>query len=237
MSDDRQGLPVVSEMDVDKRVQIKICDATSPSQQAGVSSAGDLQVVISGEGSVGNTDQSTVGLVAATRGATPGRERLAEYPTTTAPQAGITCLDIALHDNSGNSFSSSNPLPVSIVSEGLGQIFHRYGTTASDIASGSSGSIEFSPGTSAGVDDIFSICRLSISSSSAYKVVFEKQTGASTWEAICVRFGSVSNPNVEVKFDKELKLLVNMKVRAYITNTDKGSKGFYFDAEGVLLGA
>jgi len=140
MADFESGLPIRSEADgTDERVQTKIVDASSPdTQQMEVDTDGNAHVEAHGNNPAGgdevlrmselgsasvdgvydgtnNSDPSQVGVVGMDRNASPADSQQTLRVTAKANAAGdVRALDIALHDEDGEPFSASNPLPITM---------------------------------------------------------------------------------------------------------------------------
>lgn len=229
MADVRDPLPVATEGEADGKVDIKICDADTPSQKVSVSD-GNLHAVTVGEGSVGNVIQSTVGVVTCSRGTDPDRERMSTHPTTVNNVVeNSTNLDVAIHHSNGDSITVAKPIPVIIVDDTSKSEEYKHLVTAAPLAKNASEDILHTNGAS----NLF-VSRLSASASSAFKVVFSRETAADVWEVLATRFASVANPNIDVHFDNPVLVAPTRKLKAAVTNTDGGTKDIYVDYEGQL---
>ena len=156
MSDYNSGLPIRSEADgADERVQVKIVDSSNPdTQQMTVDTDGNAHAEAHGNDPAGvdrvlrtseqghanvsglydvsnNTDPANIGVIAHSRSASPDDTQQTERITSIENSAGDTrALDIALHDESGEAYSFSNPLPV-FQTESEGDEIEDYQTSSS----------------------------------------------------------------------------------------------------------
>jgi hypothetical protein len=140
-TDFKSSLPVRSEADgADARVQVKVVDKTNPgTQQMIVDSDSNAHVEIHGNdplgvdrvarlaenGAVqsdgvydgtGNTKPSHQGVVLQERNAAAADSRQTMRPTAKrgSVDTDVVSADVALHDEHGNAYTPSNPLPVAI---------------------------------------------------------------------------------------------------------------------------
>jgi hypothetical protein len=145
MADFNSSLPVRSEADgTDARVQVKVVDKTNPgSQQMTVDTDGNAHIEVHGDKPGGtvdvvlrlselgapnadgfysgtdNTKPSSSGVIGHTRAATPADSDSIKKITAITSST-VHALDVSIHDESGNAYSNSNPLPVTFTaSEGV----------------------------------------------------------------------------------------------------------------------
>lgn len=140
MADYKSSLPVRTEVDPDEKLQTRLVDGSDPLLMAQIDSDKNLHVEIHGNKVGGTTDivqtfneegydiidgvynlttnskPSSAGVIASSRGAstdeTTQTKRVTAVTDPSSPYA--TCLDVALHDEDGKAFSTTNPIPVFI---------------------------------------------------------------------------------------------------------------------------
>lgn len=238
MSDFNSSLPVRTEAAGD--VIAKIADASTPSQQLAVDSSGkittklndgsgtsltstlvnskqSLDVTASSEG----TDGSAVPFGTLQVGGTDGTNLQALSVDSNGQ------LNINLHDASGNAFTDSNPLPVSISDTIAGATEVLDYKTAASVASNASDTHTYTVTSS----KTLKLQKISASASGRIKV--EIQLGTIGSEATkVVLFNSTANPNVEYSFNAPQSVPDTDDVLVIITNLDKQSEDVYSTIEG-----
>lgn len=141
-TDIKKGLPVRTENDADHYVRVKIFDAVSGVNAGTVDTDNNLHVEMHGNDPAGddrvvrtselgaltpdgfyhvsnNTIPGNIGLIAHARNATPGLAQQIFRPTGVQGTAlnTVHALDMSMHDENGDAYSQTNPLPVIPVSE------------------------------------------------------------------------------------------------------------------------
>lgn len=238
MSDQARSLPIRSEADgSDQRVHVKVVDGLLPSQRMKVDTDGnahfemhgndpsniDKVILTSETGAITtdgvynastNTVPSTVGLVTHTRSATPSVATQNKRPTSVSGSANRECLDVAIADESGVPFSSTNPLPITIVdSEGTEVNSHSVGVAVA--AAASYNNTYTAIGT-------FILTGWQASSSGKIKGELGIETGVGTgiFNNYFVEFNSVANPQIGRDLKEPIRVLAGIKVRIKATNTE-----------------
>lgn len=254
MADFDSQLPVRSEADGDGRVQTKLVDSTNPgSQQGEIDSDNNLHVEVNGDDPGGterilrlseqghasidgihdgtnNSDPSNIGLIAHSRAASPSDTEQTERLTSVIDSGGtIRALDIALHDESGNAYSSSNPLPVTI-SNTEGTLVHDYQTTAS-VAGGSSVQHDYtvSSSTTLSVEQVWATGSGKIK----LELQVEDSVGAGTYTTQAVGFNSTADPNINFALERPIEVSADVNVRVQLTNRDRQAQDLYSTLVGV----
>jgi len=252
MSDYDSSLPIRTEADVDERVQVKIVDATDPNIQQEVDSDGNSHVEAHGNDPGGldralrtselghasmdgeyhasnNTDPSNIGILAHVRNASPADSQQTERLTSVENVAGDTrSLDVSLHDEAGEPYSQTNPLPVAFA-ESEGDEIANYQTSAA-VASDAS------------VDHDYTVTAAKtflgrsawVSGSGKLKVELKLETAAASgvYNTVFVGFNSTGNPNVSLDIGT-LKQVTGAKVRISITNRDNQAQDLYSTLSGI----
>lgn len=250
MADYNSSLPVRTQVDPDERLQTKIVDATTPSQQMVVDTDSNAHVEVHGNDPAGvdrvlklsedgsldvdgvydvstNTEPANVGLVAAQRAASPGDSDQIER--LTAITSGSThALDISLHDEAGNAYSATNPLQV-VVIESEGVEINDYQTSAAVAAAAS-------------VDLDYTVTALktlqltqfhgAASGKAKFEVKIETGVGAGTYDTKFVFFNSTAAPCVDISLKDPISVAAGVKVRVTITNRDTQAQDVYSTVSG-----
>lgn len=255
--DFKSSLPIRSEADgADQRVQVKVVDATNPSTQQmivdadsnahvemhGNNPAGtDTVMRLSEEGApngdgvydvANNSKPASAGITAQTRNATAADSRQVERPTAKRGTVDTdqVSLDVSLHDELGNKYSATNPLPVAISDEEAGTAVHSYNETAAAIVPGGSQTIDY---TVAGTD--LSLKRIVCSASGRVKIEIFAGTAATPTQKYTL-FNSESNPSFALDIPKNFKVIVADIVRVKFTSLEPtGTTAFtgYATIEGM----
>ena len=250
-TDFRSSLPVLTEVDADSKVQIKIMDYADPTgsnKQAEVSDgnvhvyghgknpAGGEEIVLLSElgatvidgvyDGTNNTNPSNIGIIAHARGATPGdadqTKRLTSVTSGTA-----TSLDVSLHDHAGAAYGPSNPLYVNVTNGTSGTEVLEYHEFA-DIAS--NGTANWSLSATSG--NILSLQKLLISGSGAFKAVIAIGTTLSETTRM-VLFNSTAQPVQQYEFALPQNIADTESIKITVTNRDKSTQSIYATIEGV----
>lgn len=255
MSDYDSGLPIRSEADgTDERVQTKIVDSTNPdTQQMEVDTDNNAHVEAHGNDPAGvdrvirtseqgsteidgvydasnNTEPSNVGMIAQTRDVAPGDSKQTERLTSVENAAGtVRALDISLHDEDGEAYSDTNPMPVSI-EESEGDEICDYNTSAAVVKD-------------AVANHDYTVTALKtlvmqeawISGSGKLKVEVKLETAAASGIYVTkfVGFNSTANNNIRIPLQKIVKQVAGANVRITITNKDNQPQDLYSTLLGV----
>lgn len=163
------------------------------------------------------------------RAASPDDDDLVFKPTGVTSSS-THAIDISLHDESGNAYSGTNPLPVTLeASEGTEVC--DYNTTAA-VAKDATANHDYTV-TAA---KTFYGSSAWVSASGKIKVEFQVETApaAGTYNTEFVAFNSVSNPNIELPLDKICGVQVATAiVRIAITNIDNQAQDVYSTLAGI----
>lgn len=255
MSDYKSGLPVRSEADgTDERLQTKIVDATSPdTQQMEVDSDNNAHVEVHGNNpasgdevlrlseqghaaidglydGTNNTDPSNIAVIAHSRNATPGDTQATERLTSIEDSAGeVRALDISLHDEAGEPYSQTNPLPVSVEESEGDEVADP--DQATSIASDASSNHDYTV-TAA---KTLVIHRISCTASGRAKFELQVETGVATdtWTSIDWSFNSTANPNAPIIVDRKVTVAAGVRVRIVKTNRDNQPQDLYSTIYGI----
>ena len=257
MADYNSGLPVRSEADgADERVQTKIVDATSPdTQQMEVDSDNNAHVEVHGnraddgadvvlnlseEGKPNprgdyevddNSEPASIGMVAGARSANNDRTDQTEHLTSVEDSGGtVRALDMSLHDEDGEAYSLTNPLPVAI-SESEGDEVCDYNTSAAVVKDAS---VNHDYTVTAATTFIGSRIWASGSGKMKVEVQLETAPAAGTYNTAFVAFNSTSNPNIDIPLDKICaKQVAGAIVRIVMTNRDNQAQDLYSTLVGI----
>jgi len=250
MADYNSSLPVRTQVDPDERLQTKIVDATTPSQQMIVDTDSNAHVEVHGndpsgsdqvlklseDGSVdvdgvyddsANSEPANIGLVAAVRAASPADSDQTERLTAIA-QGSVHALDVSLHDEDGNPYSATNPLQV-VVIESEGVEINDYQTSAAVAAAAS-------------VDLDYTVTALktlqltqfhgTASGKAKFELKIETGVGAGTYDTKFVFFNSTAAPSVDISLKDPISVAAGVKVRVTITNRDTQAQDVYSTVSG-----
>lgn len=246
MADQNLALPVRSEADgTDARVQVKIVDFTTPTQGATVDTDRNVHVEVHGNdpaavdrvvrtsetgaltpdgvyNAATNTKPGNLGMVGSSRSATPGDT------TQTLRQTGIQngtviAMDVALFDELGAPYTTSNPLPVTSV-DSEGTEINDYLDSATT-AIGASVNHDYTV-TSA---KTLKLSQIYASASGKLKVEVAVETGiaSGTFTSKFVGFNSVANPNIIIPVNENIAVAAGVRVRVILTNRDLQIQDLY----------
>ncbi len=253
MADYDSGLPVRSEADgTDERVLSKIQDGADPggvdkttevsekllhTRSHGVDPGGTKrQLKLSEEGKANtdgdydaatNTEPSSTGMIAHDRTAAPDETHQNKRITAVAGADDTVCLDVAIRDESGQSYSDTNPLPVSI-SENEGAEVHDF-ALASAIIKDDSANHDYS--VASGV----TVLLYGYRASGSGKMKAELQIGDGAVSEVFatkdVTFNSTANPNIDgTLFRVPIKVTGTANsttIRLVKTNRDNQAQDLY----------
>ena len=255
MADQDTGLPIRSEADgADERVHVKIVDGTGTAvnqmtvdsdKNAHVEAHGndpagiDRVIKTSEDGSTdvdgvynasANTEPANIGVVAQERNAAASDTRQTQQITGKRGTVDTTVvsMDVSLHDEDGNAYTSNNPIPVSL-EESEGDEICDYQTSATVIKNASATHDYTVSGSMTFIGD-----RAWISGSGKLKVEIQVQDpGEETFSTKWVGFNSTANPNVDIDFAKIMKVPTGDIVRLKITNLDNQPQDLYSTLVGI----
>lgn len=250
MSDYTASLPVRSEADgLDSRVQVKIVDRSNPdTQQATVDTDNNVHVEIHGNDPAGidrvvrtseqgaltpdgvyhaanNTVPGTVGVIASVRDADPSNTTMTQR-ITSVTSGTVRALDVSMHDEDGNPYSVTNPVPVTLVdSEGDEVTVHNEGV---DVAAAATSNHDYT----AAAD--FILTQVTFSGSGRMKAVIQVETGVGTgiFTTLYTLFNSVAEPNYTITLKEVVKVPTGVIVRVARTNRDLLPQSLYSTIEG-----
>jgi hypothetical protein len=252
MSDYNSGLPVRSEADgVDEKVIVKITDGQmGGTNQMTVDSDQNAHVEIHGNDPAGldrvvrtselgaltpdgvydvsnNSKPGNSGLIASSRTATPDDTTQTERITSIVN--GIKrLLDVSIHDEDGNAFSASNPLPVtSVDSEGT-EVNNFLKSSAVAAAATANHDYTVTAAMTLKLSQIWA----SASGKMKIEVQIETAAASGTFVTRFVGFNSTANPNVELPVKENITVVTGAKVRVIRTNLDNQAQDLYSTISG-----
>jgi hypothetical protein len=252
MSDYNSGLPVRSEADgVDEKVIVKITDGQmGGTNQMTVDSDQNAHVEIHGNDPAGtdrvvrtselgaltpdgvydvsnNSKPGNSGLIASSRTLTPDDTTQTERITSIANDI-KRLLDVSIHDEDGNAFSASNPLPVtSVDSEGT-EVNNFLKSTA--VAAAASVNHDYT--VTAAMTLKLSQIWASASGKMKIEVQIETAAASGTFVTRFVGFNSTANPNVDLMVKENIAVVTGAKVRVIRTNLDNQAQDLYSTISG-----
>lgn len=255
MADYNSSLPVRTQVDPDERLQTKIVDATTPSQQMIVDTDSNAHVEVHGndptgtdkvlklseDGSVDvdgvynasiNTEPANIGLVAAQRAVSPidsdQIRRLTAVTPNGTTNTNVHALDISLHDEAGVPYSSTNPLPVVII-ESEGVEINNYQTSAS-VAAGASVDHDYT--VTAATTLLLTQFHGTASGKTKFELKTETAVASGIFNTKFVFFNSTAEPNVDISLKDPITVNAGVRVRVTITNRDNQSQDLYTTISG-----
>lgn len=255
MSDQKTSLPIRTEADgLDERVHVKIVDGTNPAvNQTTVDSDKNLHVEAHGNNPAGtdevlrmselgsasvdgvydgtnNTDPSQVGVVGMARNASPADSQQTIRITSVPNSDGsVRSLDISLHDEDGEPYSASNPVPVTF-EESEGDEIHDY---KDDAAVAKDASASHSYTVSTGKDLILRQVLCTGSGRAKFELQVEDDVGEGTFHTIGVRFNSTANPDCDLILSVPVVVPAGVIVKVIKTNRDNQAQDLYTTIVGV----
>jgi hypothetical protein len=252
MADYNSGLPVRSEADgVDEKVIVKVIDGTpGGSNQMSVDSDKNAHVEIHGNDPAGvdrvvrtseigaltpdgvydvanNTKPGNAGIIASTRNATPS-DTTQTQRITSVTSGTVRALDVSMHDEDGNPFSATNPLPVtSVDSEGVE--VNDYNTAAS-VAAGASSNHDYTvtAATTLKLSQIWAAA----SGKMKIEVRIETAVASGVFNTKFVGFNSTAGTNIEIPIKENISVAAGVRVRIIRTNKDNQAQDLYSTISG-----
>lgn len=254
MADYNSGLPVRSQADgTDERLHVKIVDGTNPAvNQMTVDSDKNAHVEMHGNDPTGadhvvrtsqlgaltpdgvydvanNTKPGNTGVIAANRQIAPGDADQVQRVTakTGTVDTTVHALDVSMHDENGNAFSASNPLPVTSV-DSEGTEVNNY-NTATVAASGTS-----NHDYTVTVATTLKLSQIWAAASGKLKIEIQIESGAGTgtFATRFVGFNSTANPNILVPIIENITVAAGVRVRVIRSNLDNQSQDLYSTISG-----
>lgn len=253
MADYASGLPVRSEADgADERLHVKVVDGTTPAQRMIVDTDGNAHAEMHGNDPAGtdrvmrlselgavtpdgvydvadNTKPGNVGLIASSRDAAVGDATQTERLTSVTDGGGtVKALDVSLHDEDGEAFSATNPLPVTILdSEGVE--INNYNTAAA-VAAAATSNHDYTVTAAT----TFTFTQFHASASGKMKIVVSVETAVAsgTFTPRWTMFNSTANPNMDKTIREPITVAAGVRVRIARTNLDNQAQDVYSTISG-----
>lgn len=255
MSDYASSLPIRSEADgADERVHVKIVDKDNPdTQQAIVDSDSNVHVELHGNDPAGadrvlrlselgaltpdgvydatnNTKPGNSAIIVHSRAISPGDAqsviRATGINSTVDPN--VWAQDVAIRDENGNPFSTSNPLPVTNV-DSEGTEINDYNTQA-NVAAGGTHNHDYTVTAS----KTLKLTQIWASASGKLKIEVQVETGVGTnvWDTKFVGFNSTANPNIKITINENITVASGVRVRVIRKNLDNQQQDVYTTISG-----
>jgi hypothetical protein len=252
MSDQNTSLPVRTEGDLQEKLQSKIVDFLDPTKGAQVDDDKNLhveihgnsptdtdkvirtnedgKVALDGEYALSNTIPSSVGIIGHVRNAAKTLvhqlKRISGIDSTV--DAGVTALDVAIRDESGNPFTESNPLPV-IISESEGVEINKF-KQAIAVAALAIDNHDYQVTAL----KTLKLSQLYISASGKIKAEVQVETGVATgvYNNVFVAFNSTANTNICIPVKETISVAAGVNVRIAITNLENKAQDVYSTISG-----
>lgn len=256
MADYNSGLPIRSEADgVDEKVIVKIVDGQmggsnqlqiDADQNAHVEMHGnraddnaDVVMRLSESGHPNgngdyhaddNSDPASAALILHDRAATPDKTNQNFRPTGVASSDGSNAKaqDVAIRDEDGNAFTTSNPLPVTLVDS--------EGTEVNDYNASSATAAAASANHDYTVTALKTLKASQISCSASGRAKFQVQVedgvASDVFETKFVKFNSTANPNCDFDVKELISVAAGVRVRVVKTNLDNQAQDLYSTISG-----
>lgn len=248
MSDQNTSLPVRTEGDLQEKIQSKIVDFLDPTKGAQVDDDKNLHVELHGnsptdtdkvvrlneDGKVAldgsydavlNTIPSSVGLIAHVRNAAKTivhqLKRLSSIDSTV--DNGVTALDVAIRDESGNPFTDNNPLPVTF-SSSEGDEINDY-KAALAVAAAAVDNHDYT----VSLLKTLKLSQIVASASGKIKAEVKVETAVASgvFTTKFVQFNSTANTNIIIPINENISVETGIKVRVAITNLENKAQDLY----------
>lgn len=251
MSDFASSLPIRSESDGDDaKVVVKLVDGqVGGSNQMRIDADNNAHVEMHGNKPDGTTDvvqqlseegrpngrgdydastntkpASTAQILHA-RTASPAEANQTFRPTGVASSDGSNAkaADVAIRDEAGNAFTTTNPLPVTFV-DSEGSEVNDY-ATASALAPAAVSTHDYT--VTAGKS--LKLSQILASGSGRLKAEIAVETGVATgiFTSKFVGFNSTANPNLQFPVNENITVAAGVKVRVSLTNRDLSAQDVY----------
>lgn len=255
MGDSNSSLPVRSESDgVDAKVVVKIIDGqTGGTNQMQVDSDKNAHVELHGNSATANTDTvvllSEEGRVNARgdynastntkpassativhgRTATPAEANQTIRPTGVASTDGSNAFvqDVGVRDEAGNAFTTTNPLPVTLV-DSEGSEVNDYATATVVGAATSNHDYTVTTAKTLKLTQVWASC----SGKLKVEVMIETGVASGTFTTKFVGFNSTSDPNVPIPIAENIAVAAGIRVRVALTNRDLTTDDVYSTISG-----
>lgn len=255
MADYNSGLPIRSEADgVDEKVIVKIVDGQAGgSNQMTVDSDKNAKVGVYGDNPAGadtalklselghvntdgdydatnNSDPASNAIILHDRVASPTAADQNFRPTGVASTDGSNAyvLDVGIRDEAGNAFTTSNPLPVTLV-DSEGTEVNNYLTSAA-VAANASVNHDYT------VTALKTLKLAQINCTASGKAKFEVQTETAVASGVFntkfVQFNSTANPNCMFDVKELISVAAGVRVRVIRTNKDNQAQDLYSTISG-----
>lgn len=254
MADYNSGLPVRSEADgTDERLHVKVVDGASPSQRMTVDADLNAHVEVHGNNPAGadtvqllseegfansngdydatnNSRPSSSALILHDRVASPAEADQNFRPTGVASSDGSNAkaMDVALRDESGNAFTTSNPLPVTLVDSEGDEVNDYLKSTA--VAAAASANHDY---TVTALKTL-KLSQVNAAASGKMKIEIQAETGVASgvFNTKFVGFNSTANPNIQFDLKELLTVAAGVRVRVIRTNLDNQAQDLYSTISG-----
>ena len=247
-TDERVHVKIVDYADpsgVDKQVQVsekKIHNRNFNKDSDG----NDQEVLVSQEGhtltngdydATNNKRPSSNGLILHDRKNTaevPAEADQNKRPTAVAYDNGVdetvVCLDISLHDEIGEPYSVTNPLPVSL-EQSEGEEINEHFESATPVTKNNSDDQTYT--VTAGKE--FQLEQFGVSASGLCKgeLFIETGVGTGVFTSKGVLFNSTAMPNAERRLARPIKVAAGVIVKIERTNYDNQAQGLYSFISGL----
>ena len=252
MSDYNSGLPVRSEADgVDEKVIVKITDGQmGGTNQMTVDADQNAHVEMHGNDPAGvdrvlrtselgalttdgdydatnNSVPGSVGVIFHDRAGTPADIHQNFRPTGIqgTANADVHAIDIALHDENGDAYSDTNPIPVTFV-DNEGTEVNNYNNNAGVAVAAASTADHVYTVTAA---KTLKLSKIWATASGKLKIEVQIETAVASgvYNTKFVAFNSTANPNIDLVINENIAVAAGVRVKVIRTNKDNQSQDVY----------
>lgn len=169
-----------------------------------------------------NTKPGNVGLIASARDVAPS-DTTQTQRLTSVTNGTKRLLDIALHDESGAVFSTSNPLPVTSV-DSEGTEVNNY-DTALALAAGATSNHDYTVTAAT----TLKLTQIWATASAKLRIEVQVETGVATgtFNTYFVGFNSTADPNIDLNLKEAISVAAGVRVRVIRRNNDNQAQDVY----------
>jgi len=179
-----------------------------------------------GEYDVSNNKRpSSQGLIVSDRSASPNEQTMSKRPSAVSGEGDSVCLDVSLHDESGQNYTELNPLPV-VQIETVGDSVDLFNESTA-VAKNASANHDYTTVSQ------FKNLEVECSGSGYARFELQVETGPATGvlNTIMVKFNSTAQPNLKLNYSK--LVATGLIIRVVKTNLDNQSQNLYTQITGL----
>lgn len=251
-TDINSSLPIRSEADgADAKVLVKLVDGTvGGSNQMSIDADKNAHVEVHGNNPAGgdevlrlselgaltpdgvydvanNTKPGNLGLIASVRDAAPS-DTTQTQRLTAVTNSDVRALDVAIRDENGAAFTTSNPLPVTLV-DSEGDEINSF-DDAANVAIGASVNHDYTVTAL----KTMKLAQINATASGKIKIEVQVETAplSGTFTTKFVAFNSTANPNITLDIKELISVAAGVIIRVVKTNRDLAIQDIYSTISG-----